>query len=322
MSYASDIRKITPRKAMTLLELLIALTIMLIITMSCFVFMFSQVKSINKKTQQRFEALQAARYALDDCCREINIAYYYGTVDAHNVGTNPYFVADTDSDYLGHGNRCDDDNDGLIDEELFDGVSNETQPWQDSYNQHAVISPDWRERRDRATTADFGDLHFDVDNHFSSSTLTFRTNIDPEDPTVPGRRYVTLGLETYNGKNNVLVKTVRTYNAALELIDTHKFPLAENVISFGALMREDDNHAQPWTKTWDTTKQDVDDSVHKHMHIPIAVSFEITVLEGSTVPDSGPIDSVTLRCIANCTNALTAYRKYHSNHIRNYAYPY
>ncbi|MDD4279538.1 type II secretion system protein [Candidatus Sumerlaeota bacterium] len=305
------------KRAMTLIELLVTMTIILIISGIGLGLMFTQMNSVNKGTTQRLDALQAARYALDECLQEYRTAWFY----EEPPGKNPYFVGNCE--VLDHGNRIDDDNDGLIDEEKFDGVANDIQPWKPEYNNHTVIIPEiTKERRDRSQTADVGDLHLDADNLFSSATLTFRTMVDPNNVHAAGRRYVTLRVENYEGRDKVLVKTVRTYNAALQLIDTVKIPLAEKVISFAALFRDDDNYNKTWVTTWDITKQPIDDPNHVHWHIPIAVSFEITVLEGDEEPETGEIPSITLRGTANSKQALENYRAHHSNHIRNYVYPF
>ena len=296
---------------MTLVELLVVVAIAAMFAAGGLMLMLTQMKQINRDTADRMDALQSARYALDTISRSFSTAWYRGA-----DGTEPYFKGECDPNYKTYGNGYDDDDDGLIDEELFNAKADTEQPWQATYDLHADLGDSQFERPYFHGSADPGDLHLDVDTKFASSTISFRVEPRPDDPHEVGRRVESYYIGSYQGKDNVLIQKIERYGLLGEQIDTVISPLAYNCLSFGTRFwsnTDDETTSTPkWSIKWDTDEQPVDKDHNIYRHIPLYADFDITIAETDAQVVAGkPVPSVNLRTGNVCEGALADYLATH-----------
>ncbi len=181
---------------MSLVELLVALTITLIFVGSVAT-AFIQIIRAADEAEATVRAYTAARSAVDAIARDLR-----------------FLQLDTDPDFhqltlinrnLTYGDGIDNDNDGAIDEEFFNGLDDDGD-WTMQDDRHAQIGFS-TERWDFLGVDDYGDAGVDEDARFSADEITF---IMPEGILFPGnpRHRVNYRMGNFDGEENVLLRAV------------------------------------------------------------------------------------------------------------------
>jgi type II secretory pathway pseudopilin PulG len=180
---------------MTLVELLTALAVASILVAAMGA-AFLQVVRSSDEAEAQIRAANTARLAVDVVARDLAQI----TPNAPDV-TYLLLVNRT----LTYGDRIDNDGDGQIDEEVFDGIDNDID-WQfDRDDRHAQVGP-FLERPTFVGIPDFGDARVDEDCLFSADEITFLLPTFQSPTGLP--QLVTYSLGSFDGENNVLLKTV------------------------------------------------------------------------------------------------------------------
>lgn len=283
--------------ALTTLELLIALLFVAAVLGGGIV-AFVSLQRHSKQTQARLNALSEARHALFSLSHDLAQAQLG---PASSTPPNYFFGANS---YLSEGNRKDDDRDGQVDEEVFDGQDNDSD-WNTPDDRHAHISGALYERPKGRGFPDLGDAHVDEDTKFTHADLRFRI----PDETTGSVAQIHYYIGSFDGNSNVLIRERTTSST------TEAGPIAFNVLSFTALFW--DGNAPPgptrgWVTSWDATTLDPGTQVP----LPISVALEVTVYAGtkplSQVGPSEPLDTMRLTTVVNIEAALN-----HPNYVRN-----
>lgn len=188
----------------TLIELLVALTISLIFVGSVAA-AFIQIIRSSDKAEAIVRAHTSARSAVDAIARDLRVLQ----LDATNLD---YWQLTLINRNLTYGNFIDDDGDGAVDEEFFDGYDDDGD-WSPADDRHATIGG-LTERPEFVGVDDYGDLNVDEDCRFSADELSFIIPQSLDNPGVPRRR-VTYRLGTFEGEEHVLLRAV-VYNPSVD----------------------------------------------------------------------------------------------------------
>lgn len=174
------------------------------------------------------------------------------------IAYQQFFVIDRP---LTYGDNIDNDGDGSVDEEIFDGFDDDGD-WDLSDDRHAALVVS-TERPDFEGVPDFGDTKVDEDVRFSADELSFIIPTGAANPPLPSPRMrVTYSIGSFEGVEDVLLRTVvpdpSTDPAAGGLGDTVVEPVIFDVVSFDVLAWNansdsvgPDGPAPYWTSTWD-----------------------------------------------------------------------
>jgi type II secretory pathway pseudopilin PulG len=288
-------------RAMTFLELLVAVAIALVF-MGGVIAAFIQILRATNLAEVKLDAVNNARAALEMMAIDIKAAW----IDPRQ--TLQYFLGEDHP--LSYGNGLDDDQDGNVDEELFNGRD-------DDYT-----GPDWNfARDDRHATAggvyerpfavsgpDLGDGHVDEDCKFDLDRLIFRIFPDPNNPTSRDD-LITLEVGTFEGEQHVLVRRIihapSSPNRSVEVE-----PLAFNVMSVHLLYWDPNRIPPDWTTSWNSF--DAPRFVQPGIELPVAVFIAVTVY-ADTKPieqykPGDPIQTVTLQTVVNIEQVLKDQR--------------
>lgn len=285
------------RRGLTTVELLVALLFVAAVLGGAIV-AFVALQRHSQQTQARLTALGEARHALFAMSHDLAQAQLG---PAWMSPPNYFFGANS---YLSSGNRKDDDGDGTVDEERFDGVDNDTD-WQTADDRHALLSGALYERPMGRGFPDLGDIDVDEDTKFTSGSIFFRMPAETTGSVSEVRYYV----GTFDGQPNVLVREKITSGVA------EVGPIAFNVLSFTALFWDGNLPPGP-TRKWETWWDATTINSATQVPLPISVALEVTVYAGTQplqkVPPSEPLETVRLTTIVNIEAALN-----HPNYVRN-----
>jgi len=284
---------------LTTLELLIALLFVLGIMGSAIV-AFVALQRHSTEVKARLDAMSEARHALFMLSQDLSQAQF-GPATA--TPKNMFMGANSPS---AQGNRKDDDGDGKIDEEVFDGKDDDND-WQSQDDKHALITPVLRERPQGYGFPDIGDSHVDEDTRFGQAQLRFRIPAETTGSVAEIYYHIT----TFDGEPNVLVREKTTSGV------TEIGPVAFNVLSFSALFWDSNAPAGPtrtWLTSWDSTVMDET----SQLVLPVSVALEVTIYAGSkklsTLPPNSPLETVRLTTVVNVEAALND-AKYERNSL-------
>jgi hypothetical protein len=259
---------------------------------------FVALQHQSEEAQAKLTAVAEARHALTTLTRDLTQAELGPASETPVnlfVGTNTVLAA---------GNRKDDDGDGRIDEETFDGIDNDSD-WSSADDRHAQLSGALYERPQGRGVPDLGDAHVDEDTKFSHADLRFRIPAETTGTSAEVHYYV----GTFDNQPDVLIRETVTSSS------TEASPIAFNVLSFSALFWNGNTaptEQHKWETSWDATNLDEVSNVP----LPISVALEVTTYAGrrpySELPATSPIDTVMLTTVVNIQRALV-----HPNYKRN-----
>ncbi len=220
-------------KGLSLTELLVAMAISLVFMGSVTTAYINIARSADA-SQNRIQAHATARNALDSIVRDVL------RIDRDPaLLANQYFILTNRT--FPYGDGIDNDGDGLVDEEVFDGFDDDGD-WVLASDRHAVIGP-YTERRDYLGIPDFGDLNVDEDCLFGNDVLSFR--IPGDLFTLRPAEVITFELGSFDGEDNVLLRS-RTVDPDGVAPVTTVEPLAFEVVSFDVLaMNANDDVVSP-----------------------------------------------------------------------------
>lgn len=288
---------LSSRKGLTMLEMVIAVTIVLVI-MAGVVAVFVELLRSHDQARARMDATANARAAMETLSLEIK--------RARNTTGTMTFVAQTASS-AGGGDRIDNDADGTADEETMNGADDDGDAVQPAAAVHVLIpsgSGNYAERPVFYTTNDLDDRRIDEDLGATSSTLEFDTFDAPGEPLNRRVRFY-IGNDP-DGKPNTLMREVSGTDPVTSAAVVTSGPLCYNVVSFGALYW---NHAKaknasenPWETDWPPTTGTLTAS-------PSTVYLQISVYAGTPVPlqelpASREIETITLTTAVNVEAVL------------------
>lgn len=291
------------RKAVTLLELLVALSIVLLIVGGAALAFIELLRS-NDRAQARIDANSNARVAIDVLSQEIKRAQ-------NTTGTGTLvFEGDTYTTVALAGDRVDQDADDLRDEEALDGADDDNDWLVARDDRHAILTSGATVLVERPVfykALDLDDDHVDIDLRKSECFLEFSTFDVPGEPIDRRLRFY-IGTDT-DGVGNALIREVSGLDPATSTIVTSKGPVAHNVVSFGMLfwdqVRAQDPTQNPWLTSWPSaTSPPVTGS-------PPSVYMTITVYAGTPlsldeVPVNQEMDTVTLTSVINVESVMAS----------------
>ncbi len=291
------VMKWQPRRALTTVELLVALLFVLAVIGGAVV-AFVALQRHAEETKAKLIAMAEARHALISLSTDLAQAQ----LGPASMVPKDYFFGSNEVQPTG--NRKDDDGDGQTDEEVFDGKDDDGD-WQASDDRHVEIAPGLFERPQGRNQADFGDSKVDEDTKFTRASLLFRIPSE----TTGSITEVRYRLGTFDDVPNVLIRETVTSSG------TEAGPIAFNILSFSALFW--DSNAPPgptreWVNSWDSTTLTGPGNVP----LPVSVLLEVTVYAGrrpySELGPNDPIETVRLTTVVNVESALN-----HPNYQRN-----
>lgn len=284
-------------RGLTLVELLVALLFVAAVLGGAVV-AFVALQRHSKETQTKLAALAEARFALQTLSHDL-VQAQLGPATAYPK--NLFLGAVT---VLPEGNRKDDDKDGKIDEENYDGMDNDSD-WASADDRHAEIAPGLFERPQGRGFPDLGDNHVDEDTKFDHTDLRFRIPGETTGSVEEVHYYV----GDFDGKPNVLLRE-KTTSSGVEAA-----PIAFDVLSFTALFWDANQPPGPtrkWETSWDSTQINEATGVP----LPVSVALEVTIYSGTRpyelLKPSEPIETVRLTTVVNVQSAL-----WHPNYQRN-----
>ena len=226
-----------------MVELLVALAIASAFLSGVYM-TFIQIIRAHDTAEARREAIRNARVALDQVADDFK---QLDAVISQLVGVDIV---------LPFGDGLDNDGDGMIDEEVVDGLNNDFTP--DSAaplisDRHAQIDDDLFERPLFVNRFDLGDADVDEDVLFGRDIVTLRILPSVPTPEVIIKR-VDYFIGEFDNQNNVLLRQTEIFRENQEPLFGVS-PLAFGVLSFD-LLYWDPNAApedQGWVTSWDST---------------------------------------------------------------------
>jgi type II secretory pathway pseudopilin PulG len=293
---------------MTLLEILVAVAIAMAF-MGGVVAAFIQILRATNLTEVKLEAFNNARAALEMMAIDIKAS----RIDPRQP--MQHFVGE---DYLlAYGNGLDDDEDGAIDEELFNGRDDDyTGPdWDPTRDDRHAEAGGLFERQFFVSDADLGDSHVDEDCKFDLDRLTFRIFPDPNDP-LSRDDLITFELGTFEGEQHVLLRRI-VHNPSSPNSTVEVAPLAFNVMSLYLLYWDPNRIPPDWTTAWNSF--DAPRFAQPAIELPISVFLAVTVY-ADTKPieqykPGNPIQTITLQTVVNIEQVLKDQR--YQTHLLN-----
>jgi len=298
------------RRAITLIELLVALTITIIFVGSVSV-AFVQIIRSTDRANAEMRANSSARAAVDKIARDLR-----AIVLDSNPSYQQFVLRDNT---LPYGNNVDEDNDGAADEDLIDGRDLDGD-WTLADDYHATIGSQ-TERVDYVGAADLGDYHVDEDFPFSRDEVTFIQPGRIVGITIIPRRRVTYRIGTFDSENYVLLRDVEDNPPVATPGTIASEPVVFEAVSLDMLAwNANDNAVSPvpgrpyWQSSWDATSIAFPAvrpigapfgvppfKLPAAMYISVTVSAEGVPLSeiGGWPTGSRPLKTVTLSTVVN-----------------------
>lgn len=293
-------KKYISSKSMTLVEVLIAIAISLAFLSSVLV-AFMQILKTSDISRARLEAINNARSALEIMSIDIKAARINHAVFIQNfLGSN---------NTLSDGNLIDDDGDGLIDEEVFNGEDDD-RDWNAARDDRHISVNGFSERKMYVSQADLGDARVDEDCKFSRDTLRFRIFPDPANPASRDDliSYEVVDNIALYGEPNVLVRRI-TRNASSGTAVEEVAPIAFKVLSLDLLYWNPNSLYPTWTSSWDASTFI---PFTNQIPLPISVYISITIYAGTDDIKKyrlgNKVETITMHTIVNIEQVLNDSR--------------
>lgn len=230
------------RRGLTLIEALTAVTVTLIFVGGVTA-AFIQIIRAADEAEAMVRANSAARSATDKIATELRSLQ----IDANREFRSLRLI----NRPLTYGNNIDMDGDGQADEEIVDGRDTDGN-WVPQDDRHARIGP-FYERPNFVDIPDLGDNAVDEDFRFSADEISWTA------PGTGGQVRITYRLDSFDGEEHVLVRTVRDGNNP-EIVE----PVVFDVVSLDILAWDanaeirDFTDFQPiipyWVEEWDSQR--------------------------------------------------------------------
>lgn len=290
------------RRGMTLLEVVVAITIVLII-MSGVVWSFVELLESHDKSRARMDATANARAAMEMLSSEVKRA-------KNTTGTlGIAFVGETISS-SGGGDRIDQDEDGTIDEELFDGADTDGDYVVAADDRHVLIpsgAVQYAERPVFYQAADLDDANIDEDIGATSATVEFNTFDVPGDPLDRRVRFY-IGSDA-DGQPNTLMREIRGTDPITSTTVVTSGPVCYNVVSFGMLFWNHANAKTASANPWETVWPPSGSSGATVTIAPSSVYMEVSVYSGTPysleeLPVDREIETVSVTTTVNVEAVL------------------
>lgn len=297
-------KRMHPRRGLTLMEMVVAITIIMIIMVGV-VWSFVELLDSHDKARARMEATANARHALEVMTSE----FKRGRNSSSQFGG---FRGETIS-VTGGGDRFDDDGDGDFDEEIFNGADDEGSWVRASHDKHVALAPAsetqyYVERPVFFGYPDLGDGDVDEDIGATSASVQFPTFNVPGDPL---NRFVRLYLgEDPDGRPHTLMREIRGVDPVTSQVVVTSGPLCYNVHSFGVLywnhLLANDPNANPWEMSWPagTIPTVAPSTVYIRLKVYAGKPYDL-----DEVPNYEVIETVTLDTVVNI-EAVLAHPSY------------
>lgn len=305
MNCASIERLNGKRRAFTLTEILVAIAIASIFLSGVYL-SYIQVARANQDASAKMSAMRNGRAALQSLTDELKTL--------SDIGGTGFLIAPDIPPYP-WGDGFDNDGDGLVDEEDFNGIDDDMTGTDadGAVLSHAVFDPINRlgERPLFLDRPDFGDPDIDEDVRFGRDFIVFQ-----QIPEVPGDilfKVVTYAIppEGYDGRTDVLVRQTR-----IERIDPNNpngptiveggiAPVAFDVLGFD-LMFWDGNRPpdeREWLNSWDSTRMS-----GERFRLPASVYIRLTLRSDprpkEATPPGTPVETIVLDTMVNIESVI------------------
>jgi prepilin-type N-terminal cleavage/methylation domain-containing protein len=275
------------QSGLTLIELLVAVVICLILALAS-TYGFIEALKARDRAQARLEATANGRHALDTIGLELKRARLFPTTLAPGTTTPLYLVPFSAQRLdLPLGDRIDNDENGLIDEEVsLDGVD-DNGDWQvGSDDIHAIIPAVGGgftfERPFYVTSPDLGDARVDIDTRLASTELQFETfPVAGGPPRRAVRFFLADNPDDPQGQPTTLFRTVFDFEPATGIETSSTGILATNVASFAALYYDVTVPPpfNPWVREWNSDLRLPQRNIYPE--IPVSVYLRLQVFSGT-----------------------------------------
>ncbi len=288
------------RRGLTLLELVVAITIVLII-MSGVVWSFVELLESHDKSRARMDATANARAAMEMLSAEVKRA-------KNTTGTlGLAFQGETVSS-VGGGDRVNNDQDTATDEELFDGTDNDGDWALATSDRHALIPAggvQYAERPVFYQKLDLDDTDIDEDLGETSASVVFDTFDVPGEPLDRRVRFY-VGADA-DGQQNTLMREIRGTDPVTSATVITSGPVCYNVVSFGMLFWNQANaktaSANPWETIWPSASASITTVAPSSVYLQISV-YSGTPLSLEELPGNREIETVTVSTMVNVEAVL------------------
>lgn len=184
------------RRALTLVEIMVALAVSMIL-IAIVAAAFIQIIRSSDEAESVVRAHSSGRSGVEAIARDLRRLQ----LDA-DFSFQQLVLIDRP---LTYGDNVDNDDDGSVDEEVFDGRDNDGD-WTNASDRHATIGA-FTERANFVGIPDYGDEHVDEDCRFSADELTFILPAGADGIGSPRKR-VTYRLGSFDGEDHVLLRIV------------------------------------------------------------------------------------------------------------------
>ncbi len=278
------------RRALTLIELLVSITISLMLVSSV-VASFTTLIRAFEKSEILVDVGSNLRMALDTLTREIK------QVNTPVIFPGQFIGLDQP---LTFGDGRDNDQDGLIDEETPNGLNDDGGALDD---RHALVAG-FSERPQGVAVVDFGDGNVDEDNLFHLDRLSFRITQNPAVDFL--YQDIVYEVTTFDSVEHVLVRTVRTTSVGNVVSADVSSPVAYNVLSFNCLYWNPNiaSSSQGWLESWDSSAPPGSGS----FDVPASVLVTLTVYADRTPIESyvggTEVDTISLSTVINIEDVI------------------
>lgn len=289
------------RRGMTLLEVVVAITIVLII-MTGVVWSFIELLESHDKSRARMDATANARAAMEMLSTEVKRA-------KNTTGTLGLAFQGETITSAGGGDRIDQDEDGTIDEELFNGEDDDGDYVVATNDRHALIPAggvQYAERPVFYQNADLDDANIDEDIGATAASVEFDTFDVPGEPLDRRVRFY-IGSDA-DGQPNTLMREIRGTDPVTSTTVMTSGPVCYNVVSFGMLFWNQSNAktetANPWETIWPPADTGTTITI-----TPSSVYMEVSVYAGTPLsleelPADREIDTVSVTTMVNVEAVL------------------
>lgn len=287
-------------RGLTLVEILVAVAVSMAF-LSGVLMAFMQIIKTSDKSKARLQAVNNARSALELMTIDIKAA---------RISRSALFqVFKGTNNTLAFGNGYDEDRDGRVDEETFDGLDNDNDWNAANDDRHLSVSGNYDRAQFRGLP-DLGDGHVDEDTLFSRDSLSFRIFPDPANPQSRDDlvSYEVVDDIAAYGEPNVLVRTI-TRNVSSGTPVQEASPIAFNILSLDILYWNPNTATPTWTTEWDAA---IFLPMSTNIPLPISVYVSVTVNAGTKdIKDYRPGDkteTITLHTLVNIEQVLNDSR--------------
>lgn len=278
------------RGGMSFVEVLVAIAIASIFLVGIVGALSALLESASR-AERIGEATRQARLALDKMSDDLAQASIVPPGVARLVGVDAPQPT---------GDRYDNDGDGLVDEEAFDGRNDDGGPVVQNHVVVGVAVVPVIERPRQTAIAEIGDTGVDEDTVFQLDRLAFTMATEE----------ITYFVGTYDGRPNTLIRSARN----LAIGTTSEAPVAYDVISFNALYFDPNwllnATGHPWATSWDSLNPP---GLINLAFFPPTIHLSVTVYAGDipladALASGEPIFHATLQTQATIEAALPLYR--------------